>query len=146
MDVRNDRNRFVSFYLDKFKQARVSEWVCLCLKWVMHNCFLLSLLYHFRSLTHTHLPVTLTIGFVRYIVMNFSTLILHHKSIPFQLDYTFRSLQYPFVLAVIEFRALVICAYFRTHGIWKYEKTKTKQRRNESEWKGKELQKHSLLA
>lgn len=58
INARNDTNRFVSFYLDKFKLAPVHGCVCrplsvcVCQKWVMHNCFLLSLLFHIRSFTY----------------------------------------------------------------------------------------------
>lgn len=62
--VRNDTYRFVSFYLDKFKRAPVHGCVCLlCLKWVMLNCFLLSLLFHSLFLS---LPFALSLSPARF--------------------------------------------------------------------------------
>lgn len=67
--------------------------------------------YDWLTYFYRILPVISTIESDRYSVKNFSRPISHHKSIPFQSDEMFLLLQYPFALAVTEFRVLVICAY-----------------------------------
>lgn len=70
-----------------------------------------ELWFHWLTYFYRILPVISTIESDRYSVKNFSRPISHHKSIPFQSDEMFLLLQYPFALAVTEFRVLVICAY-----------------------------------
>lgn len=69
-------------------------------------------LFIFFSIKKCHkIPVTLTIEFDQYNVLNFAKLILHHKSILFQLDDMFQLFQYPFVLVVNVFDVRVNFAY-----------------------------------